>query len=128
MITKILPSGAKLEIALAPFQDANNLQRAFARELKNVKISSAMEVSDVNFMKDLICTAVSSDSIMDALNVCMKRCAYNGLRIDKETFEAEEARGDFLIVCMEVAKENLLPFLKGLSAQFKDLLQGQTKK
>ena len=123
---KILSSGVELEITLAPFKDAHNLQKAIASELKNVKINPDVEL-DTNFMKDLICTAVASDKIMDALNVCLKRCTYNNLKITDDIWEAVEARADYYEVCTEVIKENCLPFVKGLSAQFADIFPKKVK-
>ena len=120
-----LTSGAELDVALAPFKDAHDLQRAMAAELKEIKIASDMDITSVDFMKNIICSAISSDKIMNCLNVCMKRCTYNNLKITNDTFEPEEARGDYLQCCVEVAKANLLPFLKGLTAQFKDITQAK---
>lgn len=124
MKTIEMPSGAKLEITLAPFSDANVLYKKIARELKTVKVNAGMDIEnmDVNFIKDLMLTAIGSDEIEDAIKTCMKRCTYKGVKIDKDTFEPEEARGDYFQVCFEIAKENLLPFLKGLFAQLKDIL------
>lgn len=118
-----LPSGAKLEIALAPFKDAHDLQKALAKEMKEVKIAGGMDITDENLIKDVICTALSSDKIIEAVFVCMKRCTYNGLKITLDTFESEEARGDYYVACMEVAKENILPFLKGLSPLYGDMFK-----
>ncbi len=116
-----LPSGAKLEITLAPFADAHALQKAMAKELINIKLTGSTDIGDTNLIKDVICSAIASDKIENAINVCMKRCTYNGVKITPDTFEPEEARGDYYQVCSEVAQENILPFTKSLYAQFGDM-------
>lgn len=113
-----LPSGAKLEIDLAPFADANALNKAVAKELKGMKFDPELNLTDPVFIKDLACTAFSSDEIMNALEVCFRRCTYNGLKIDASTFEAEDARQDYFIVCREVLIEQIRPFAKGLLSLF----------
>jgi len=127
MIKKELPSGAKLEINLAPFADANALYKAAAKELKSIKVSPEMDVFDANFIKDIGCSLICSDEITNAVMVCVKRCTYNGLKIDSDTFESEEARGDYTSVLLEVAKENLIPFLKGLYVQYQAISKGMKK-
>jgi hypothetical protein len=113
-----LPSGAELEINLAPFSDANALNKAVARELAKLKLDKEIELNDPSFLKDLVCAAIASEDIMAALWVCFKRCTYSGLRITSETFEPEEARGDYFIICKEVLQANCLPFIKSLLSQF----------
>ena len=113
-----LPSGAKLEIDLAPFADANALNKAVAKELKGMKFDPELNLTDPVFIKDLACTAFSSDEIMNALEVCFRRCTYNGLRIDANTFEPEEARQDFFITCKEVLIEQLRPVAQALLSMF----------
>lgn len=108
-----LPSGAKLVANAAPFSEAKKLWQACAKELATVKIQASTEL-DVNFFKNLFCLAISSDEIEAALTPCLRRCLYAGSKIDDGTFEAEDARQDYLMVVGEVIKANVLPFSKGL--------------
>lgn len=118
-----LPSGAKLEITVAPFSEAKALWAAVASELKGLKLDPEADV-DVNFWKDLFCTAIESKKLEDALRACLKRCTYNGKRIiDDSIFEPVEARDDYLAVCYEVTKENVSPFMKSLSARYAALIE-----
>lgn len=117
-----LPSGAELVITVAPFAEAKALYQAFLKELKVLKFDPKTEM-DVNFFKDMFCAALSSKEIENALDVCMKRATYNGLKIDKDTFEPVEARDDYFAVCFEIAKENVLPFTKSLYAQYSPILE-----
>lgn len=123
----VLPSGAELEITLAPFADSKALYQAMLEEAKTLKIDDTAEV-DANLYKDLFCTGLSSKKIEAALTVCMKRATYNGMKITDDVFEPVEARDDYLIVCMEVARENITPFTKSLFAQYGDILRGLLQK
>lgn len=117
-----LPSGAVLEITLAPFADAKALYQAVLDELKGLKFNPEDEI-DVNFIKDLFCSGFSSKKVEAALDLCFKRVLYNGQKIDKDTFEPEEARQDYLMACIEVAKANILPFVKSLFADYSHILE-----
>lgn len=114
-----LQSGAKLKIHLAPFEDARALYQAVLKELKPLSIAGK---ADVEMYKDLFCAGFASKEIEEALWVCFQKVQYctksGDLKIDKETFEPEEAREDYLQVCMEVAKANILPFVKSLYVEY----------
>lgn len=124
MIEKKLPSGAILKIHVAPFSDAKALYQAVLKELKTVDVKSKTEMASV--FKDLACIGFSSKEIETALWKCFERCTYDSgkgdLRIDKDTFEPIESREDYIVVCMDVARENIFPFVKSLYAEFSALL------
>jgi hypothetical protein len=115
-----LPSGAELRITLAPFTVAKSLYQAVLEETKLVRLDANMDI-DTNLLKDLFCIGLSSKKIEAALDDCMKRCLYNNLKITADTFEAEEARQDYITVCFEVGKANIEPFLKALMPKLKQL-------
>lgn len=116
-----LKSGATLEIAVASFATGNRLMKTVARELSSVNFdlnfTSFADLSgqDVNVIKNAVFQLLQSDALETALMECMKRCLYNGERIVPATFEAEDARQDYLPVAWEVMKANLSPFFKGLA-------------
>lgn len=117
-----LPSGAKLNITLAPFKDSRALYQAILEEAKVLKLDPTAEI-DVNLYKDLVCLGLSSKKIEACLWKCMERATYDGLKMTEDTFEPETARDDYMTVCFEVAKENIQPFTKSLYAQYADMLQ-----
>ena len=119
---KTLASGAELDITLAPFSEAKRLYQAVLKECKGSKIEAKTEI-DYNFIKDLILSVGSSELVDEALKPCLARCTYNKARITDELFEGEQARGDYFEIIMEVGKQNLLPFTKGLLSQYAGLLQ-----
>ena len=116
-----LPSGAELEITLSPFPVSKALYQTILEETKGIELSSKMEMFTV--FRELFLTSMCSPRIEKCLWECMKRVTYNGLRITEDTFEPEEAREDYPIVCLEVAHKNVAPFLKNLSAQYSTLLE-----
>lgn len=113
-----LPSKAVLKIQLAPFADSRALYQALLEEAKGLKLDMSAEV-DGNFYKDIFCVGFSSKKIEACIWKCMERCLYNDLKMTLDTFEAVEARGDYMQVLFEVTKENVSPFTKDLYAQFK---------
>lgn len=119
-----LPSGAVLKIGIVPFDACNELKKAVMQEVKGISIARVKDVMDVS--KDYICTVFGSDAVEMKLWECMKRCTYNSgkgdLKLDKDTFEAIEARQDFTEVQIEVGMECLGPFGKSLYAVLLHLL------
>jgi hypothetical protein len=121
MLTTVkLPSGAELKISSAPFADAKALYQAVLAEAKSIRVEFATEV-DMNLLKDIACLALSSKTIEDAVNVCMKRALYNGKNVSQDTFEPEEAREDYIPAVIEVTRVNITPFMKSLYAQLRAL-------
>jgi hypothetical protein len=124
-----LPSGNILRIVPAPFAVSKALYQAVLREMKGVALDSKMELSTL--YKDLFCVGFSSREIEACLWECFKRCTYDcgkgDLKIDDSTFEPTETREDYLVICMEVAKENILPFGKSLFAEYQKALNEMEK-
>jgi hypothetical protein len=116
----ILSSGALLKIGDIPFETSNNLKKALMREIKGIKVESSKQMIDL--YKDYLCAAFSSEDVERCLWECMKRCLYNGLKIDKDTFESSQARIDFTDVQIEVGIDCLIPFSKPLFAGLQRML------
>lgn len=115
-----LPSGAVLKITPSPFKEAKALYQALLKEARGIEFSSKTELAAL--YKDIFCIGFASDEIERHLWECFKRCTYNDgkgdLKIDESTFEPMSARDDYMTVCIEVAKENVLPFVKSLYAEY----------
>lgn len=121
-----MPSGAKLAITVSPFAVSRSLYQAILEELKLTKLNPSDEI-DINLFKDLMCIGFSSKKIEACIWECMKRVTYNGVKVTLETFEPLEAREDYFAACIEVIKENAMPFMKSLYAQLTPLF-GSLKK
>jgi hypothetical protein len=107
-----LPSGAILKIGNIPFDDSNNLKKAVMREMKLISMDQHRNLLDM--YKDILCASFSSEEVEKCLWLCMNRCLYNDLKIEKKTFDPKSAREDFTDVQMEVAVECLTPFTNAL--------------
>lgn len=111
---KTLQSGAQLEITQVPFGDAHVLFKAVSRQLKEVRLD--LEADVMNTVKDAFLVLAASDEVEGALWKCMARATYNGLKVTRDTFEPEEARGDFLPVAKEVLAFSIAPFFGSLAS------------
>lgn len=120
-----LPSGAVLKVVPADFEVSRNLYQAVLEEVRPLHVTATTDVASL--YKDLFCLGFSSKKIESCLWDCFKKCQYcdkrGDLKIDKDTFEPIEARDDYMTVCMEVAKENIGPFVKSLYAQYGQFFQ-----
>lgn len=116
-----LPSGNSLTIHPAPFKLAKALYLAVIEETKNVEISSKSDM--VGIFRGIFLGGLASPRIDAALGSCLAYAIYNELKIDADTFEKVERREDYPTVCLEVAYENVYPFLKNLSAQYSLMLE-----
>ena len=122
-----LPSGAELEMTLAPFLEGERLFTAVAECLKSVKVDGKTDVQDltsnINSLKDAFLSCLTSQAVKEAIMACLKRCTYNKQRITTwDVFDSLEARQDYLAVCWEVCKFNLAPFTKGLFSKLSGLI------
>jgi len=117
-----LPSGKLLQINVAPFLDSKALYQAFLEEVKFLEVKGTDQI-DFNLLKQLVCVSLSSKKIELALEKCLVRALYDGRIISSSTWESVDARGDYIQACVEVAKENVLPFLKSLMQGLGPLLE-----
>ncbi len=112
MTEMTLPSGVQLRILNIPFAEAKDLYQAVLEELKKVPFDQNTPM--VALIKEMAWIGFGSKKVEAALWKCFERCLYNGLKIDKETFEAEKAREDYSTVSVEVIQNAILPFSKSL--------------
>jgi hypothetical protein len=120
-----LPSGAVLDITLLPFEEAWGVSQSITKEIERIDFDiksinwQEFKMSNVVNLKNPICAILSSQIVIEAAKVCFKRCTYNGLKIDSQTFEKREHRSDFLPVVFHVLKENISPFFENLFSSLK---------
>lgn len=121
-----LESGAVLDITLLPFWEAWQVSRIVLKEVEKLDFSDFRGVSfenltesDVLSLKTPLCAVLSSEQLIEAAKTCFKKCTYNGLKIDTDTFEKVEARRDFILVSYHAIWENISPFFGSLVSLFK---------
>lgn len=140
---KTLESGAVLELQMASFEKAHKLLKAVSSEIQQVNIDLGMNVDlkamfsrgqdgveinsqMMNTLKNFLAKIISSDVVDEALWPCMATALYNKNKITRDTFDAEEARCDFLVVTQEVLVYNLAPFFKNLGSLLSGIGQKNT--
>jgi len=115
-----LPSGAILELDLLSFADAWEVTQLLTAELEKINVDlksidfSNVQATDIVNLKGPICAVLSNKQITAIANACFKKCIYNGLRIDANTFEKKEARADYLPVVFHALRANVTPFFANL--------------
>jgi hypothetical protein len=110
---------------MAPFAVGVKVQRVFANELKSVSIDSLDDGVDPNTLKGALFQLLASEQVEQAVFDLFKYCLYNDAKVDRGTFEAAEARQDYLPAAWEAVSFNLSPFLKSLGSLLSGLA-GQT--
>lgn len=122
----LLPSGRTLTVNIAPFSVGKKAFKTLARELLLVRLDlditkiKTVGDLDVNILKDAILQCIASDVLELCFFECAAKCLISDgsaqLKVDKDSFEHEDARQDYLFVVWEVMKDNLIPFFKGLGS------------
>lgn len=114
-----LPSGATLKVAPSPFSVSKALYQAMLREMRTVFFPSSDDVREA--FKEFFCIGFASVEIEKCLWKCFERCTYNSgsgdLKITEDSFEPVSCRDDYIKVCLEVAQDNVAPFIKSLYAE-----------
>jgi len=113
----------KLRITLASFEDAFDLQDAVANALKgnNVDIPEDKDAQiNVSSFLDAALSTIASKPVRDALFKCAETALYGEEKIDQEFFGKIENRELYYPIMVEILKENIGPFIKGLLSLFGD--------
>jgi hypothetical protein len=126
-----LPSGATLKINDAPFRDAHSLYQSVLKMLVFAEVPEGKTKKDV--IMDYLPLTLSSPEVHQSVMKCFQRAIYshpeiaNGSdqKITEATFEPLVARGDFVLVCIEVMTQNLDPFLSGLLLKSSQKAEGK---
>lgn len=132
----ILPSGAKLQITVAPFADSHALLKAILRSVRGAQFSTGIMDTDMSMegiknspealsqIIDKVLSIATSDEVDAALRKCFERVIYQGVKLTISIFDdpnfSEDIRVDYYTICMKVIEANCKPFFKetfsGLSA------------
>lgn len=119
-----LPSGKKLVIQEANFEAANDLNREFMANLKDLDFGSFNKSDDVTvLLRHFVFRFLASASFEQKVWACMDGCTIDKLRLKREYFDDVAVRADYPVILMEVAVQNVKPFMKGLFAGLSSLDQ-----
>lgn len=131
------PSGAQVEITLSDYGTSYDLFKSVLCAIRKGGVGSKigdiqatdieafqqMDLKGLGGLADMVIDVLNSKEVEGLVFKCMERCSYDGERINRDTFEPEARRGDFLFVAFEVMKVNVLPFLSHLSSGLKGVFQ-----
>jgi len=139
---KTLDSGAILDISVCSFAEGTRLMKAVARELKNTQVSLGVkghiadffkaDIGDeaLNTIKNIVTGLIASEEIEAALWPCMERGTYTRdavtHKINRDLFEDEKRRADYVPVLKEVLVNSLTPFFGSLKSLVKDIPAANT--
>ena len=112
-------------IGFATFRESKAL---FDTILKKIEAShfDAKQEMDINFIKNVVLSLVSSEDVEKKLWPILERCVYGNHKdkVNEQLFESNmEARGDFLEICYHATIESINPFTKNLYGKYKPRLQ-----
>lgn len=115
-------NNAKVVLNPAGLDEAFKLKSLVEKSLikQNINIFEILDKGEISF-EDLVQLAMVVDSDIDVFNACfecMKKCTYKDVRITKELFEDESARGDLYEILFYCLKVNVYPFFKHLLSSF----------
>lgn len=124
----ILPSGAQLNITVAPFADAHALLKAILRSVKGMSLPQNISEVDMSMagiagnpqlfgtVVDKILSVAVSDDVEKALFKCLERTTYDGVKIHPVIFDdpkyTDRIREDYYSICLKVIEANCKPFFK----------------
>lgn len=115
---------SKLKITIASFEEAMELQDAIVGALKGNGMdinNSEAESLDLDKIEaggfiDAALSVVGDKRVRAALFECSKRAVYGDAKLTKEFFETPENRALYYPIMIEILKENLSPFISGLTS------------
>jgi len=122
-------NGAKIVINASSMKNVKRLRQCIAKELLKHKIdlgntSSLTDIANtlkdnlpklINLLKDVLLGMEISEEFETVIYACLSDCTYNNIQIREQLFDdIPEAREDYDRIILEVIKENLAPFTKGL--------------
>jgi hypothetical protein len=133
MIAVTLPSGSKLEMTEASFEEGCDLLEIVSAELGQVKLALGIKPKEgesllqglltaqlgdeaIDTLKNVITRLIASKAVKAALWKCVGRTALNGVKVTPDYFEDTKARADYLPMLKEVLVFNLGFFTKDLSS------------
>lgn len=120
-----LISGATLQIGVANFREAKTLFDSILQKIEGNNWDPTHKV-DINFIKNVALSVVSSPDVEKNLWPILERCLYGHHKdkINESLFDnSMEARADFIEICYHVALESVGPFMKNLYGKYKPMLQ-----
>lgn len=115
-------SNVKVVLNPASLDKAFKLKALVEKALlkQGIKLFDVLGEGEITY-EDLFNMAMAVDSdidVFDACFECMEKSIYNNIKISKDVFEDEAARGDLYEVLFYCLKVNVYPFFRHLLSSF----------
>lgn len=121
----------KLNLQLASFREAKELERAVGKALKSTHIQADLETDllssnvDVGTVISSLLEVVTSKEVEEKLFICAERCLYEKQKINEDFFEPVENRSLYYPIMIEILKANIGPFIESLVTMLPGLLKNR---
>lgn len=109
-------SGAKVVINPASFEAAQNLWNAVQRATAEAHLSMDF-INQPESLFNLVLRIDSAPDFKAALWPCLIRCTRADRKIEKSTFEDQEARKEYYEIVTPCVEENIGPFVESLFSE-----------
>lgn len=115
-------NNVKVTINPASLDNAFRLKSVAEKAIlkQGINLFDILGKGDITY-EDVFGLAMAVDSapeVFEACFACLDKSIYNGVKITKDVFEDEEARGDLYEVLFYCLKVNVYPFFKSLLSSF----------
>ena len=119
---------AKVTINPASLDNAFKLKSVAEKAIlkQGINLFDVLGKGDITY-EDVFGLAMAIDSdpeVYEMCFTCLSKSIYNGVKITKEVFEDEAARGDLYEVLFYCLKVNVYPFFKSLLSSFEPNVLG----
>ena len=112
----VLQSGNKLRIQKTNLDNAtallDTLIGKFSKAFGGTAAKQGHDGEVIEAILDGVSSVATDKKMRDQIIACFRGCTYNDENLSKDTFEAVEAREDFLEVLILVARANVEDFLQ----------------
>lgn len=122
----VLPTGARLVVSEASYQDVDALMTALANAGIGVQLANDLLNMDVTILKDALLKSYASQALKDAIFKCAQRAVYENTKVTRGLFDdpklKDKARADHFLILWEVVKVNCTPFFAQIFSVLKERL------
>lgn len=116
--------GNKVKVTIHPasldkaFKLKSSAEKAILKQ--GLNLFDVLGKGDVSYEEifELVMAIDSDPEVFEACFACLDKSIYNGVKITKDVFEDEDARGDLYEVLFYCMKVNVYPFFKSLLSSF----------
>ncbi len=122
-----LPTGAKLVVTEASYEDAIALLELLVGCMDGISLPNDIFQANVSVLKDLLVRAIKSQDVKAALFKCAQRATYENVRVEPALFDdpklREKARADYFLILWRIVEVNCGPFFGKTFSELRERLK-----